>query len=402
MEAWRRVLCLAAILPILWPIGDALGASISGRASTVLEWYDTPQEETAVPFYQYLLLNVEDLDSRGTAFRLYGRVGDDLNGKVDADSRLYHAFLDMSNLLTGLDLRLGRQFITTTAGASVMDGLKADYRFAGNYRFSLFGGGDVKYYEGYNADDLIVGGEIGARFMDRLNLNLSYITKWEDSDTTHELIGLHVDYNIPRLINLYSELQYNWQRDSVSYFLAGAKYYRSPVWSLRTEYLYSLPVFSSTSIYSVFAVNEYQEIMGELTYRLRPDVHTFLRYTREIYQEFSDADVVELGLQKLRTDRFSGYLVGTWREDSDGQDMRGIKARVAYLFLPKFEAGIGAHIDVLERRIDDTDETTASRIWTDATYSISQRTELQAKVERVESDRWDHYYQGRVRLNIYF
>jgi hypothetical protein len=402
MEAWRRVLCLAALLPMLWPVGAVFGASISGRASTVLEWYDNAQGDTAVPFYQYLLLNAEDIDGQGMAFRLYGRLGDDFNDKVDADSRLYHAYLEKSNLLTNLDARLGRQFIATTAGASLMDGVKLDYRYAGNYRLSLFGGGDVKYYEGYNAKDLVVGGELGARFIDRLNLNLSYVTKWEDSDLTHELIGLQADYNIPRLINLYGELQYNWLNDGVSYFLAGAKYYRSPVWSLRTEYLYSLPVFSSTSIYSVFAVNEYQEIMAELTYRVRPDVHTFLRYTREIYQEFSDADVLELGVQKLRTDRFSGYLTGTWREDSDGQDLRGIKARAAYLFCQKFEAALGAHVDVLERRIDDTDETTASRIWTDATYFISQKADLQAKVERVESDLWDHYYQGRIRLNIYF
>lgn len=402
MQDWRGFLFLVVFLPVLWPTGDVHGAAVSGRASTVLEWYDDAQGDTAAPLYQYLLFNADDLDNNGMAFRFYGRVGDDLNDKVDADSRLYHAYLEKSGILSNLDARLGRQFINTTAGAALLDGLKVDYRFAKKYRLTLFGGGDVNYYEGYNAKDLVAGGEIGARFVDRLNLKLSLVSKWEDNDLTHELIGLQADYNIAQLINLYGEAQYDWLGDRVSYVLAGAKYYRSSVWSLRTEYLYSLPVFSSTSIYSVFAVDEYQELMAEVTYRLRPDIQTFLRYTREIYQEVSDADVVELGLQKIRTDRFSGYLIGTWREDSDGQDLRGVKARAAYLFCPKFEAAVGAHVDVLERRIDDTDETTASRIWTDATYFINKKADLQAKVERVESDLWNHYYQGRVRLNIYF
>ena len=52
MNAWQRMLFCAAVgLLAFWPAGDALAASVSGRASTVLEWYDTAEEDTAVPFY---------------------------------------------------------------------------------------------------------------------------------------------------------------------------------------------------------------------------------------------------------------------------------------------------------------------------------------------------------------
>ncbi len=57
----------------------------------------------------------------------------------------------------------------------------------------------------------------------------------------------------------------------------------------------------------------------------------------------------------------------------------------------------------MERYLDeDDDETTNSRIWVDGTVTINRKINVQAKVERVESDLWDEYYRGRVRLNIRF
>ena len=95
MKVWRQFFfCMAAVLLALGPVDSALGASVSGRASTVLEWYDDANEDTAVPFYQYLLLNVRDIGGKGYNFRGYGRLADDLADEVDVDSRLYYAYLE--------------------------------------------------------------------------------------------------------------------------------------------------------------------------------------------------------------------------------------------------------------------------------------------------------------------
>ena len=132
-------------------------------------------------------------------------------------------------------------------------------------------------------------------------------------------------------------------------------------------------------------------------------LNAYLRYSREMYLDYDDADVVELGIEKIRTKRFSGYLSGTWRSAGDGQDLKGVKAYAAYMLDQKIKAGLGVHIDVLERRLEvDSDDTTSSRVWIDGTYYLSKRIDLQAKVERIESDLWNEYYQGRVRLNIGF
>jgi hypothetical protein len=407
MEVLRRILCFAAVLPMLWPTGVAIGASVSGRASTVLEWYDDARGDTAVPLYQYLLLNARDLDGAGLRFSLYGRIGDDLQDRVRAESRLYHAFLEKENLLPNLDMRLGRQFMSITAGATVMDGLRLDYRFRPNYRLSLFGGGDVAYYEGYNLKDAIAGVEVAGRFIGALDLGLSYVARIDGGVIGQELFGLNAAYGFADTLYLYSETQYDYLSDRVSYFLGGAKYHGPGNWTIRGEYLYSLPVFSATNIYSVFAVDEYEELMGELTYSFGDGLRAFGRYSREMYVEFADADVFMAGIEKLRTDRFSGYLTGVYRDDRDGQDLKGFKVYGNYLFNRYLAAGLGADVDVLERRInyfgdEDADETTAKRFWADATIFATSSINVQAKVERIESDLWNYYNRGRIRLNILF
>jgi hypothetical protein len=404
MRQWLAVGATATLLAALGPPGEAAATpTLSGRSSTVFEWYSTARNETVTPFYQYLLLNGRDLDGDGLSFKGYGRVAEDFSKEVDVDSRLYYAYLEKNNLTSNLDLRLGRQFLATTAGASVMDGLYLRLRDVGGLKLSVFGGGDVAYYNGYNAEDFLFGTEIRGKVGNDLNLGLSYLQKWREGDLSHELVGLDADYEYRSLLNLYSELQYNYLARSVSYAMGGANYHRSPDWALRAEYLYSLPVFSSTSIYSVFAVEQYEEAMGELRYRFDQGLYGFLRYQYEMYEETANATVVEAGVEKMRTGNFSGYASGVLRNDKDGQDLKGLKLQGSYLVTKGLQCGLGANIDVYERRLDENDDdTTSTRYWADASYEFNRKTSLQVKAERVSSTLWDNYFRGRIRLNFSF
>jgi len=388
------------------PVGSAYGTTISGKASTVIEWYDTPREDTAVPVYQYLTLNAIDLGGQGYNFRGYGRLGADLANEstMDADSRLYYAYFDKTGFLASKpDCRLGRQLIANAAGLSILDGMALRYHDVGPLTFSMFGGGDVAYYKSYDAQDFTVGGEVSGKFPQGLDLGLSYIEKWGDGELTHEVIGFTGDYDLLDQLDIYTDLQYSWLTAELTYGLAGVKYHRSAKWTLRGEYLYSLPVFSSTSIYSVFAVAEYKQALGEMDYRLAPGLRAFGRYTREMYEEYDNADVFEVGIEQIRTKRLSGYLIGTMRHARDSQDLQGFKARVGYLLNRFLDAGISVDYDVLERWLDiDEDTTTSSRYGVDLTAYLTRKIDVQAKVERIESDLWQESYQGQVRLNIKF
>jgi len=398
------------LIPLFIGVANIDAASVTGRASTVLEWYDDPQGDTAIPAFQYLQLRVKDIADSGYNFKFYGRVAEDFNNEVDVESRLYYAYLENKEVLNNLGFRLGRQFISTTAGATIMDGLSLNYSFLENYKARVFVGGDVQYYEDYDIDDLIDGFELSGKFFDdKLEAEVSFLQKWDDALLAKELLGFNADLDLSKNLWLYNELQWDTISERLSYSLIGGKYRFQKPFTLRLEYLYSLPVFSSTSIYSVFAVEEYEEVLAELTYRLSRDLKLFGRYTLEIYEEFSNANVFELGIEKMRSNKHYGYLVATFRDDDDGQNLYGFKAYANYQFLPDLRAGIGANIDVLEREIayfntdsSDQSETTSTRIWVDTKYVFNKKINLKAKYEYIESDLWDYYNRGTIRLNVLF
>ncbi|WP_432821117.1 hypothetical protein [Trichloromonas sp.] len=409
MRVWQSFIRGLLLMPLVLCLAAPAGAaSVSGRASTLLEWYDTATEDTSMPLYQYLQLNVKDLGAQGYNFKVYGRLGDDLNDEEAAKSRLYYAYLEKKDLFKGLGFRLGRQFISTTAGASLMDGLSLDYTLLEDYKVKVFGGGDVSYYQGYNVKDTIVGVEVSGQFCDSLDLAASYLQKWDGGLLGQELVGFDASYDLDGKLWLYNELQWDILSERLSYAQLGGKYRFDAPFTVRLEYLYSLPVFSSTSIYSVFAVEDYEEVLAEVTYRLQRGLQVFGRYTREIYDEYDDANLFEAGIEKLRTGKFSGYLTGIYRSDDGGQDLKGFKVRTAYKFTPMVEAGVGMNLDVLERQIDyfdsdsASDDTTSRRYWADVSLHLSKTMSVEGKVERVDSELWDYYNRGSLRFNVLF
>jgi hypothetical protein len=128
MKICSRISALLAALLLVGAVCQVSAATrISGRLSTEFEWFDNADENTATPIYQYVLFNADDIADSGWTFRGYGRLADDLSDEVDVDSEFYYAYLEKRNLLNNLDLKLGRQFIVTSAGASMMDGLYLNF-----------------------------------------------------------------------------------------------------------------------------------------------------------------------------------------------------------------------------------------------------------------------------------
>lgn len=403
-----RLICIVLLMHLLFFSYNPLeveAADFSGKLSTVFEFKDTVDGEESIPFYQYGSLAVKNITSKGLYFNGYGRFADDLKGENDRDnieSRLYTAYFGQKKIFDHLDLRIGRQFISTSAGASVMDGLYLKYNDLGPLDIKLFGGGDVQYDDNYTADDKVAGGEVSGTFFEKLYAGVSYVTKFDGSDLVKELAGLEVELEIPNLLKVYNEMQYNLINENISYNLLGFKYYRSPKWSLRSEYLYSLPVFETTSIYSVFAVDEYKELFTEVTYNFTQSIRSYFSYTREFYESFSDADVYEIGIEKTRLKKFKGYAAATLRKDKDGGDLKGIKAYGSYFFHKYADVGAGLHWDVVERALEDYEDTTSKRYWVNITSYVTKRIYLDAKVERIESALYDHYNSAKFKLNVIF
>ncbi|MDT8395607.1 MAG: hypothetical protein RRA32_04030 [bacterium] len=392
---------LLVLLVLLFPPVSQAEWSTRGDTTTVLESYEDPVSgDGALPAYQYLRLNLRDGTGDGSqAFRLYGRLAGDLNDAVDAESRLYYAYYQKKGIWAGADLRVGRQWVNTVAGSPILDGIRIDRNWDDLLTLSFFGGGYVTVEED-EGDETIWGFSIKDDLWAGTDLSASYLQKWDGSDLATEILGVAGRTKVAKRGSAYGEFQYDMLSRLYSYYLAGVRLVPGEKWTVRSEYFGYTPVFDSTSVYSVFAVDQYEEVSVSADYRLDRSWTLFGSYTREMYESFDDSNVVEAGCELRKKGGYGGYVAAVYR--SGDEDLKGIKVDYRMPAPYDVKVDVGAEYNVYNRIDDEDDDTTAKRYWLEGVRDLSDDLTLRAKVERVESVVYDYYNRGRVSLRYRF
>jgi len=390
------------VLPVLlFPLVVKADWSMRGDTTTVLESYEDPvDEEAALPVYQYLRLDLRDGTGNGAkGFRLYGRIAGDLNDEVDAESRLYYAYYQQKDLWNGVDIRAGRQWVNTVAGSPIVDGLRVDWNWEDVLTFTAYGGGYATI-EDEEGGDSVLGFIIKEDLWAGSDLSASYMQKRDGGDLDKEILGIAGRTKVSKRGSVYGEFQYDMISRISSFYQAGIRL-PGEQWTIKSEFFGYTPVFDSTSIYSVFAADEYKEASISADYRLDRNWTLFGGYTREMYDSFDDSNVVEAGCELRKKGGYGGYVATIFR--SGEEDLRGIK--VDYRMPAPYDVrlDIGAEYNVYNRIDDDDDDDTSSkRYWLEGVKDLSGDLTLRAKVERVESVVYDYYNRGRLSLKYRF
>lgn len=392
---------LLVFLVLLFPHVLLADWSTRGDTTTVLESYEDPvDEEAALPVYQYLRLDMRDGTGDGAkGFRLYGRIAGDLNDEVDAESRLYYAYYQQKDLWDGVDLRAGRQWVNTVAGSPIVDGLRVDWNWEDAFTLTAYGGGYVTM-EDDEGGDSVLGFTIKEDVWSGSDLSASYMQKRDGGDLDKEILGVAGRTKVSERGSVYGEFQYDMISRISSYYLAGIRL-SVDQWTIKSEYFGYTPVFDSTSIYSVFAVDQYEEFSLSADYRLDRNWTLFGSYTREMYDSFDDSNVVEAGCELRKKGGYGGYVATIFR--SGEEDLRGIKVDYRMPAPYDVRVDIGAEFNVYNRIDDDDDDDTSSkRYWLEGVKDLREDLTLRAKIERVESVVYDYYNRGRVSLRYRF
>ncbi len=371
---------------------------VGGDASVHLEWLDDPDGDEAVPAYLYLRLNVDDVsDGRDWRIRFYGRAADDLNSKLDIDSRLYFGYWERT--WDGTALLVGRQWVNTVAGSPVMDGVQVRYLRPDLFRLRVYGGIYASLVD-YRSDEVVWGFSVEDDFLDRTDLGLSYYQKLVDGDLAREILGFSAWTRVGKRGSAFGELQYDLLSLVPAYYQAAVRLVPDDRWTFKGEYYGFTPVFDSTSIYSVFAVDDYEEVSVSVDYRLDRDWTVFGSYSREFYESFEDSDVFEAGVELLRPEAVGGYLVGVFR--TGYEDLNGVKASVSAPVLYDIRLDVGAEYNVYDRVGDSDDDTTSERYWISGERGFGSDWSLKVKAERIQSEVYDYYHRGRLTLRYRF
>ncbi len=403
-------LLLLSFAPALAP-----AAEFKAQTSTQYLWYKDPfQDRNESDVLQYLKFSATKIDSAGrfSAFG-YGRVsrqfGSDeniaLGNTDDILGRLYFLYLNYAIPADRGSVRLGRQFVAVGAGAGTIDGARVEVRNLGPATISVFGGYEVRFAETTDrtkSGNYLTGASAGGSLFAGNNLELSYLRKYGDSDVVREMAGVHVDQTAFGKIKGYADLRYDLVHEAYSEFLAGFKAFpfESRMITFTAEYYASYPTFDADTIYTVFAVTRYQELVGRVDWIVNPGLTLYGSYTRADY-DGPNADVGTIGI-RARPKRVAGLGINASVDVRRGYPgkLTGGRLSADYAYKKALLAA-GAAYDNFQRD-SLTDGFNAKKYWIGGSYEFRKNLIARLRIEDAVTRLFPNEVQGRASVEMGF
>jgi hypothetical protein len=400
-EVFRLLLCMSLLTAT-----SSWAAEIHGRSSTQFQSFNNELvgDNRQVELSEYLRLSITNIDKAGK-FSLYGygKLSQDLTNGEGLNGRLYYLYGEYRDLFDKVDLKIGRQFVNLAAGSAIIDGAQVDLKNIGPVAFTLLGGRDVLF--GLN-------GEIGDGGNTALGLSayltgfkqtdaeLSWFRKWDAGDISRDVLGLSLKQYLLNNLKAYGNVRYDVASETCNEFLAGLKYYPTSSLIFTGEFYQSYATFDTTSIYSVFAVNRFQEGVFRIDYTLNDMVSLNGGYNRQDYGDGASADVFHLGVG-LRP--FEPLRLNVEYDHRNGYygDLSGMIVDAAYDINKSSQIACGINYDVYQRDAL-TGEETARRYWLGGKYKLTKATALSGRIQNDVNERYHSNVSGRLTLDYDF
>lgn len=197
-------------------------------------------EQLVVPGYQYLGLDLGQLQQPGLSLHAYGWGRADLadSGFFDetSDGELLYGYLQYTRPVANQQVRLGRFQVFAGVANESIDGLEVRSDLGPLLDVALFGGQEVGLIssEGRSGDQ-IYGGRLGHHLGSRYNLGVSYKRVDNHDDVASELAGVDLAAFANQMVSLYGVANYNLHNDTWSEQDAEVHIDLGP-WSIRPGY----------------------------------------------------------------------------------------------------------------------------------------------------------------------
>lgn len=401
------------LLLLLLP-GLSRAADLRFQSSTQYLWYTDPfQDDDLSDLVQYVKIGATKIDAaeRFSAFG-YGRVSHQWGGDHDPVlgdddgvlGRLYFLYVNYALPENRGDIRLGRQFVAVGAGAGTIDGIRAQVRNWGPVALSVFAGYDVRFAQTTDrsrSGNYLVGASAGGSFFQGNHLELSYLSRYDESDQIREMAGLHADQNLYGKAKGYLDWRFDLLHEATSEFLLGAKYFALPgLITLTGEYFYSYPTFDADTIYTAFAVTSYWEALGRVDWILSDAVTLYGTYTRGDY-DGPTADIGAIGV-RARPKKIAGLGLTASVDYRSGYpgDLTGFQLSVDYAWKKSLLAA-GITYDVFQRD-SMTDDFSAKKYWVACSCDFRKDMTAKIRVEDTVTRQFENEFQGRASVDIRF
>jgi hypothetical protein len=353
---------------------------------------------------QYLRFSITKIDKAGKfSIYGYGRGSQDFTNGEGLNGRLYYLYGEYRDLFNKVDLSVGRQFVNVSAGSAIIDGAQVNLKNIGPVGFTVFGGRDVIFGlngeigDGTNTDLGIAAYLAG---FTKTDAEISWFRKWDQGDVARDLLGASFKQYLLNNIKVYGNAQYDLASETFNQVLGGVKYFPLSNLVFTGEYYQSYPIFDTTSIYSVFAVNRYSQGLFQVDYTFNDKVSANAGYTREGYGDGGAANVYHIGagihpIEPLRVnieyDNRTGYY----------GNVSGVIADATYDINRKAQVAAGIDFDVY-RRDSLTGDETARRYWLGGKYRLTQNMAMSGRIQDDVNASYTSDVSGRLVFDYNF
>ncbi|MGE5238467.1 MAG: hypothetical protein ACM3ON_06675 [Chloroflexota bacterium] len=405
MFRWIFFIALAFSSSLLL-YGAECAEPLKFSSSTQFLWGDDELGNSQNIFAQYLRLTYNPEGGK-IGMSGYGRVIYDLNSTpfyedtAGAVGRLYYLYLDYTPV-QNVSMRLGRQFIAFTADQAIMDGLRVDVHNLGPIGITLAGGMDVQQTLQSSFSELgnyFWGIDVHLERVKSLQLGISFSQTFDQWDRARELFGGNFRY-VHKFFSPYAQAQFSYLTNSFDEVTAGVDIFPLSNLLVKFEYYQAYPTFDSTSIYSVFAVEQYKEYLVEAEYSFEAPVVAYASYVKQQYQDGDNADRWTLGTKVFPLKNLNVNLAVDYRHGYGG-NLWGFEITSGYKIIEKLILDAGVQYDVYERP-DQFGNQFARRYWIGGDWLISKNMSAIGRIEDNVNETFEHRTLGRVAFNWAF
>jgi hypothetical protein len=333
--------------------GEAAAQHVRGNLSAFGQVREGDQtRETEAPTYLYGDLGLDRL-RHGTELGAVFQLGRDF-GIDDGTSDFYAGFARVPAVTPGLDVTVGRQFLSEgPGGAFVADAGKVRFDPGWPVAFTVFGG-RPRYFEPtfstpiLDDDEWIFGGNVHSSRWRATQVTLGYLQHERDHHVLRQLVTGTLSRSfitLPGVPNLYGSVAFDADRQNLDLGTAGVNFVLPALrlqWNVEGTYYqpqdhdHERPTFDvnrrEDPIFELFSVTEMAQWRSGLRYSLRPNLaalvdYSFQHYDHQKGDQRENSHVASAGLlwlpggDGLEVVRAEYYVV-----DSDGGRVNGGKA----------------------------------------------------------------------------
>jgi len=386
---------------------SAQGATLTGSSTTMPMFFQKTiggEEIVQAPVYEYLRLSLSDIGLDGLSLHLSGWAKAELHDYLPGDSKngdLNYGYLDWHIGKRALQIRAGRQLVYMGVASRQTDGVMVRFEKY-NLGVGIVSGSPVADIGESSDGSYLTGGQIYYTLNLRKDLGgeiaISYLSLQSQEQPAQSLTGLNFGVRPMSGVDVSGHVYYDFYLKEIYDLsvLPVVQIWKPLKVSLRYNRTDPSALISKTSIFSVFANSQVQQIGGGADYDILNNLnfradYLYIDYDDYFAREYSGGFIFKYG-KKNRNKVSASIHRGDENENGYIEPRLYLKQEIGKKF--SFDADL--IFSYFDEKINDEDYSLS--LGGDLSYSLHKNIKLVGAFDYTKSPISQDEYQGMLKM----